>query len=67
MNAKEKLNDITDAILKHNPEDGEDMLDMLLTVATLLNECRSGRFKNASYTKKLKFERLTVSIDFNKA
>jgi hypothetical protein len=65
MNQKELLNDTVDAILKHN-EDGEDMLDLLLTTATLLNELRSGRFRNASYTKTLKFERLTVKLDFAK-
>jgi hypothetical protein len=65
MNQKELLLDTVDAILKHN-EDGEDMVDLLLTTATLLNELRSGRFKNSSYTKTLIFERLTVRLDFAK-
>jgi hypothetical protein len=65
MNQKEMLLDTVDAILKHN-EDGEDMVDLLLTTATLLNELRSGRFKNASYSKTLKFERLSVKLDFTK-
>lgn len=66
MEQKDLLIDIVDAILKHN-EDGEDMADLLLTVATLLNEVRSGRFKNASYTKTLRFERLSVTLNFDKA
>lgn len=66
MNQKEILMDIADAILKHN-DDGEEMVDMLLTVATLLNEARSGRFKNASYSKTLKFDRLSININFDKA
>ncbi len=66
MNQKEMLLDTVDAILKHN-EDGEDMVDLLLTVATLLNETRSGRFKSASYSKTLKFDRLSIKLDFNKA
>ncbi len=65
MNQKELLLDTVDAILKHN-EDGEDMVDLLLTTATLLNELRSGRFKNATYTKTLKFERLSIKLDFAK-
>lgn len=66
MNQKELLNDIIDAILKHN-EDGEDMVDMLITTATLMNELRSGRFRGARYTKTLKFERLAVTLNFDKA
>ena len=65
MNQKDLLLDTVDAILKHN-KDGEDMVDMLLTVATLLNELRSGRFTGASYTKTLRFDRLSVTLNFDK-
>jgi hypothetical protein len=65
MNQKEMLQDIIDAILKHN-EDGEDMVEMLLTTATLLNELRSGRFRGADYKKTVRFDRLSVTLQFDK-
>lgn len=65
MNYKESMIDTIDSILKHN-EHGEDMVEMLLTTATLMNELNSGRFRGASYEKTLRFDRLSVTLNFDK-
>lgn len=65
LTPSDRLNDIVDAILKHH-EDGEDLLDTLLTIATLMNELGSMRFKGAEYNRTFKHGRLSVDVKFKK-
>lgn len=64
MNQKQALDDIVDAIAsRHN--DGE-IVELLITIAALLNDLDSKRFSNASYHRLFKFKRLTVDVKYAK-
>lgn len=65
MDQIEELLDIVEAIEKYNDQ-SIYQIDMLLTIATLLNELNSDRFRGVSYKKDFKFGRLSVKVEFDK-
>lgn len=62
---KKIINETIDSIYK-NSERPDDLVDLLITTAVLLNELESGRFRGAEYCKRLKLDRLTVEIRLDK-
>lgn len=63
---KDTLVDIIDAFMTSNPKSALDYLETLNSVATLMNELESGRFKGASYSRNFHHDRLHISVKLEK-
>ncbi len=63
---RKALLDIVNALIKNDRKNADDYLDTLCTIATLMNELSSRRFKTVEYERVFKHDRLRVVVQYLK-